>query len=91
MKRSMQKAINEYHALLKEKGGNFGSFYVSDVNKLKKIATDNGGISFWDTVLSAIGNSLQAGFVIGYKAGLRESKKKQNQKHEDSSKHSKKA
>ena len=76
MKRSMQKAIDEYNALLKKKAGNFGSFYVSDVNELKKIATDKGGINFWDIVLSAIGNSLQAGFMIGYKAGLREAKRK---------------
>lgn len=76
MKRSMQKAIDEYHALLKAKGGNFGSFYTSDLEELKKIATDKGGISFWDIVFSAIGNSLEAGFMIGYKAGLREAKRK---------------
>lgn len=75
MARSMQKAIDDYNALIKKRGGTFGAFYTSDMEELKKIATDKGGISFWDILFEAVWNSLQAGFMIGYRAGLRDSKK----------------
>ena len=70
MERSIQKEIDEYNSLIKKKGGNFGAFYSSDVKQLQKIAEDKGGISFKNIVLEGIVNSLYAGFMIGYRAGL---------------------
>lgn len=74
MQRDLSKAIEEYNALCENKGGNFGAFYVSDYEQLRNIATDKGGISFWNIVLYAIDSSLAAGFMIGYKAAKREQK-----------------
>lgn len=71
MERSIQKGIDEYNSLREKKGGNFGAFYLSDVKQLQKIAEDKGGISFKNIVSEAIINSLEAGFMIGYRAGLR--------------------
>lgn len=71
MERSIQKEIDEYNSLREKKGGNFGAFYLSDVKQLQKIAEDKGGISFKNIVSEAIINSLEAGFMIGYRAGLR--------------------
>ena len=76
MKRNMQKAIDDYNALIKKKGGNFGAFYASDVEELKKITTDESGTNFWEVVLEALWNGLRAGFVIGYRAGLRGASKR---------------
>lgn len=76
MKRNMQKAIDDYNALIKKKGGNFGAFYASDVEELKKITTDESGTNFWEVVLEALWNGLRAGFMIGYRAGLREASKR---------------
>lgn len=75
MERSIQKEIDEYNSLREKKGGNFGAFYLSDVKQLQKIAEDKGGISFKNIVSEAIINSLEAGFMIGYRAGLREARK----------------
>lgn len=75
MTRNMEKLIDEYHKLIEKKGGNFGAFYLSDVKQLQKIAEDKGGISFKNIVSEAIINSLEAGFMIGYRAGLREARK----------------
>ena len=76
MKRNMQKEIDDYNALIKKKGGNFGAFYASDVEELKKITTDESGTNFWEVVLEALWNGLRAGFMIGYRAGLREASKR---------------
>lgn len=75
MARSMKKAIDDYNALIEKRGGTFGAFYASDMEELKKIATDKGGISFSNIILEAVWNSLQAGFMVGYNAGLRDAKK----------------
>lgn len=75
MARSMQKAIDDYNSLIEKRGGTFGAFYASDMEELKKIATDKGGISFSNIVLEAVWNSLQAGFMVGYNAGLRDARK----------------
>lgn len=71
MTRNIQKLIDDYHKLTKKKGGVFGSFYTDDVEQLRKIAEDAGGINFRNIVFEAIYNSLMAGFMVGYKAGLR--------------------
>lgn len=76
MARSMQKAIDDYHALCDRKGGVFGSFYSDDVNQLKKIAEDKGGINFREIEFECICNSLFAGFMIGYNAGRRYAREK---------------
>lgn len=76
MTRSMQKAIDDYRALCDRKGGAFGSFYTDDVNQLRQIAEDKGGINFRKIELHAIVSGLEAGFMIGYKAAKREARKK---------------
>ena len=75
MARSMQKAIDDYNALIQRRGGKFGAFYASDMEELKNIAIVKGGINFWDILFEAVWNGLQAGFMVGYRAGLRDSKK----------------
>ena len=76
MERSMQKAIEDYRALKAEKGGNFGAFYLSDAQELRKITLDSTGTNFQEIVLVAVWNGLKAGFMIGYRAGLREASKR---------------
>lgn len=75
MKRSMRKEIDGYNELRNKKGGNFGAFYNSDLDELRKIAFDKSGTSFREVVLIAVWNGLRAGFMIGYRAGLREARK----------------
>lgn len=72
MKRDLSKAIADYEALTRKKGGNFGAFYASDFEQLRNIAIDKGGISFWNILFYAIDAGLQAGFMIGYRAGRAE-------------------
>lgn len=76
MGRSMEKAIEDYKALCDQRGGTFGSFYSTDVEQLRKIAEDAGGINFRNIEFECISNSLFAGFMIGYRAGLRDARKK---------------
>ena len=76
MERSMQKAIENYRALKAKKGGNFGAFYLSELEELRKITFDSTGINFREIVLEAIWNGLKAGFMIGYRAGLRGASKR---------------
>ena len=75
MERSMQKAIEDYRALKAKKGGNFGAFYKPDLDELRKITFDSTGTNFQEIVLVAVWNGLKAGFMIGYRAGLREASK----------------
>ena len=76
MERCMQKAIDDYGALKAEKDGNFGAFYLSDVQELRKITLDSTGTNFQEIVLVAVWNGLKAGFMIGYRAGLRGASKR---------------
>ncbi len=76
MERSMQKAIEDYRALKAKKGGNFGAFYFSEAEELRKITLDSTGTNFQEIVLAAVWNGLKAGFMIGYRAGLREASKR---------------
>lgn len=80
MERSMQKAIEDYRALKAEKGGNFGAFYLSDAQELRKITLDSTGTNFQEIVLAAVWNGLKAGFMIGYRAGLRGASKQNRSK-----------
>ncbi|MCR5810969.1 MAG: hypothetical protein K6G34_06165 [Lachnospiraceae bacterium] len=72
----MQKAIEDYRALKAKKGGNFGAFYFSEAKELRKITLDSTGTNFQEIVLVAVWNGLKAGFMIGYRAGLREASKR---------------
>lgn len=76
MGRSMEKAIEDYKALCDKRGGSFGSFYTDDLDQLRKIAEDAGGISFRNIELHCILHGLEAGFMVGYRAGLRDARKK---------------
>lgn len=70
MKRNIQKTIDEYDQLIRKKGGTFGAFYIADYQQLKEIITEKDCNDLWDV----IDDSLKAGFMIGYKAGLRAAK-----------------
>ena len=45
------------------------------MEELKNIAIVKGGINFWDILFEAVWNGLQAGFMVGYNAGLRDARK----------------
>ena len=76
MARSMQKAIEDYKALCDKRGKTFGSFYTDDLDQIRKIAEDAGGINFRNIELHCIMYGMEAGYMIGYQAGLRDARKK---------------
>ena len=77
MKRDINKLLNEYGKLKKGKSGNFGSFYASEIYEIREMA-EKDGPRIGDILFDAITKSLNVGFIVGYKAGLREARKRQN-------------
>ena len=75
MSRDIKKTIEEYNQLCEERDEDFGVFYLSDLQQLRNIAVEKGGIHFWDIVYYAIDASLSAGFIMGYRAAQSEIKK----------------
>ena len=76
MKRDMNRVIQDYQTLKRQKGGNFGAFYYDDIKQLQKKTEDEAGINFREIELQAIVNGLEAGFMIGYRAGIRDARGK---------------
>ena len=73
MTRDLKKSVEAYKKKFYNATGNTGAFYVTDFDQIKELATDSGGVvSFWD----AIGYALEAGFMVGYRYGKKEGKKK---------------
>ena len=68
--------LNEYGKLKKGRSGNFGSFYASEIYEIREKAEKTDSY-IGDILFDAITKSLKVGFVVGYKAGLREARKKQ--------------
>lgn len=76
MTRDMKRVLRDYQKLIRRKGGNFGAFYYDDVIQLQKKTEDEAGINFRKIELHAIVNGLEAGFMIGYRAGIRDARGK---------------
>lgn len=68
MKRDVEKALNEYHALQDRKKGTFGGFYANDFTSL----WDKHNIKApSEDIYNLTADALNFGFMIGYKAGKR--------------------
>ena len=82
MARDMQKNIEEYHK--KNGRGNIGAFYSDDAAQIFNIVKSNPLItrerSARAFVFEAIIRSLEAGWIIGYRAGKREHRKRQQER-----------
>lgn len=76
MKRDINKLINEYGKLREGKSDNFGSFYASEIYEIREMA-EKKGPHIGNILFDAIANGLKVGFMVGYKAGLREARKRQ--------------
>lgn len=73
MRRDLEKSIEAYKKKFYNATGNAGAFYASDLEQIKELAIDSGGVvRLWD----AIGYALEAGFMVGYRYGKKEGKKK---------------
>lgn len=70
--RDYKKLREEYKDLKAKKAANFGKFYADDVIKVIETGKKPGG-SYSD--FEAITTALEAGFMLGYKAGKRDAKK----------------
>ena len=68
MYRDLRKYIAEYDGFRKRnKYGNKHAFYNSDLDQIIDLGKGDAGIAL---------NALKAGFVIGYRAGKRETQKR---------------
>ena len=72
-KRDIKRLVEEYEAKYTGTGTCEGMFYVSDIEQIVEL---NGNPYDFNNVVSCIFTGLQAGFMIGYKKGLRDAKKK---------------
>ena len=70
MARSIRKAVADYDKATRK--GRYGAFYCSDFEEIKELATQNGGISFFE----AVDIALKAGFMIGYRTAKRHDRQK---------------
>lgn len=73
MKRDLQKAVQDYQKRYYNSRSNEGAFYASDFYQIKEIS---GGGYDARTLYNAIGNALEAGFMIGYRKAQRDYKKR---------------
>ena len=75
MKRSMEKAIEEYNRTRQNATGATGAFYYSDIQQIKEIAQSHNEDLYTDLLDGAILAALQAGFSVGYRTAKRQYKK----------------
>lgn len=68
--RDLRKSIEEYQK--KFYNSNSGCFYASDIEQIAQLATDSGRVDLYEAISSA----LQAGFMVGYRYGKKEARKK---------------
>lgn len=80
MKRDITKSIEEYN---KKFGGNTGNgaFYATDLTQIKETAE---GETRGDREFVLISNALRAGFMIGYRKGQSDAKKREAARRESS-------
>ena len=69
MKRDLHKAIEEYKTKYYNRSDGKGAFYVTDVNQIKELSESR---DTKETLYNAIGNALEAGFMIGYRTAKKE-------------------
>jgi len=72
MKRDLEKYIKEYREQFYHRKDGTGAIYPTDVLQIRDYLVKRGEL----TDLDAISYGLEAGFMIGYKYGKREAKKK---------------
>lgn len=73
MRRDLEKSIEAYEKKFYNATNNTGAFFTSDFYQIKELSTDSRGVAqLWD----AIRYALEAGFMVGYRYGKKEGKKK---------------
>ena len=72
--RSMEKAINDYQARFNGNTGD-GALYMTDILQIRDTAE---GLTGGDRDFELISNALQAGFMIGYRKGQTDAKKRKS-------------
>lgn len=65
MNRNMKKAITDYYKMIDQENTNKYAFYVSDMSQLMDMSRNK---------VDAVFNSLMAGFMVGYRAGMKDQK-----------------
>ena len=75
MRRDLEKSIEAYEKKFYNAtgNGNAGAFFASDLTQIKELSTDSGGVV---RLYDAISYALEAGFMVGYRYGKKEGKKK---------------
>lgn len=74
MKRDLRKAVEDYRKKYYNSNSQEGQFYYSDIVQLKEMAEEGAKGNYSEILYNAIGCSLQAGFMIGYKKAVRDAK-----------------
>ena len=77
MKRNIEKTVNAYREKYYKSGTAKGSFYISDVMQVKALAkreSEPQG-SALEILYNAITIGIEAGYMTGYRAGLRQNRK----------------
>ena len=70
--RSMEKAINDYQAKFNGNTGD-GALYMTDILQIRDTVE---GLTGGDRDFELISNALQAGFMIGYRKGVKDSRER---------------
>ena len=70
--RDLQKAVKEYRKKYSNRKTNEAAFYSTDYDQIYKMS--KGGRPT-DTIFYAIGNALEAGFMVGYRKAQRDKRK----------------
>lgn len=73
MKRDLNKAVSNYKAKYERTNSTESVFYISDIVQIKEMSETRRAS---ETLLNAIYNALMAGFMIGYRKGQKDSRKK---------------
>lgn len=73
MFRDINRVIADYH---KQFGAQACKFYAPDIDQIRDIALRSSSKSQNEVLWAAISTALEAGFMIGYKAGKREVRRK---------------
>ena len=73
MKKRIEKAVQDYRAKYYGKRNTGGSFYTSDFYEVLELS---GGFHNVADIYKAIENSLEAGFMIGYRKAQRDHRKR---------------
>ena len=72
MRRDIAKAIEEYKQRYSGKNGKEAAFFISDTNQIMELSADD---TPGNMLYNIIFNSLEAGFMIGYRKAQRDARK----------------